>query len=294
MRRATRCTRTRRCSASSRRSSLRPSRSCSTRRSVSPRAAGRRCRCRRPTARARSSSRSTCTATRPSSSTATGGSERVALTPDRPVGDVTREVLAAVREPRRPGGDRPDAAGDAVDDAARRGHRARDLRPAQVQAYFAAATRAALVLAALRAPYRGRSTPVNAWWGSFDLAVGLFSGRPVDPPSTTSSCATRGTRRRSRSAGGRATRATRAPRSTRTRIRAPEDFAARDALAGGGALGRGARRVHPRLGRRLQRRESARRRARVRALGRQACVHRVRLGLEARLERRGRPAAGPA
>jgi len=40
---------------------------------------------------------------------------------------------------------------------------------------------AAIVLAALRAPYRGRSTPVNAWWGSFDLAVSLFSGRPVEP-----------------------------------------------------------------------------------------------------------------
>ena len=45
------------------------------------------------------------------------------------------------------------------------------------------ATRAALVLSALRAPYRGRSTPVNAWWGSFDLAVSLFSGLPADPPS---------------------------------------------------------------------------------------------------------------
>ncbi len=42
---------------------------------------------------------------------------------------------------------------------------------------------AALVLAAFRAPYRGRSTPVNAWWGSFDLAVNLFSGEPADPPS---------------------------------------------------------------------------------------------------------------
>jgi hypothetical protein len=39
------------------------------------------------------------------------------------------------------------------------------------------------VLAALRAPYRGRSTPVNAWWGSFDLAVSLFSGQPAQPPS---------------------------------------------------------------------------------------------------------------
>ena len=54
---------------------------------------------------------------------------------------------------------------------------------AAVDAYFAAATQAALVLAAFRAPYRGRSTPVNAWWGSFDLAVSLFSGAPADPPS---------------------------------------------------------------------------------------------------------------
>jgi Family of unknown function (DUF5996) len=53
----------------------------------------------------------------------------------------------------------------------------------QVERYFAAATRAALVLSAFRAPFRGRSTPVNAWWGSFDLAVSLFSGRPADPPS---------------------------------------------------------------------------------------------------------------
>jgi hypothetical protein len=54
----------------------------------------------------------------------------------------------------------------------------------QVASYFAAATQASLVLAAFRAPYRGRSTPVNAWWGSFDLAVNLFSGRPATPPAT--------------------------------------------------------------------------------------------------------------
>jgi hypothetical protein len=53
----------------------------------------------------------------------------------------------------------------------------------QVAAYFAGATHAALVLAEFRAPYRGRSSPVNAWWGSFDLAVNLFSGLPADPPS---------------------------------------------------------------------------------------------------------------
>ena len=53
----------------------------------------------------------------------------------------------------------------------------------QVATYFEAATRAALVLAEFRAPFRGRSTPVNAWWGTFDLAVNFFSGRPADPPS---------------------------------------------------------------------------------------------------------------
>ena len=55
--------------------------------------------------------------------------------------------------------------------------------PPRWRAYFAAATRAALVLAEFRAPYRGRSTQVNAWWGSFDLAVNLFSGRPAEPPA---------------------------------------------------------------------------------------------------------------
>jgi hypothetical protein len=113
-----------------------------------------------------------------------GSGRRVALTPDRPVGEVTRELLNAVR----------DLAGSAVeidptpqevpwtvpldedDEHAR-------YETDQVSSYFATATRAALVLAAFRAPYRGRSTPVNAWWGSFDLAVSLFSGMPADPPS---------------------------------------------------------------------------------------------------------------
>jgi hypothetical protein len=54
---------------------------------------------------------------------------------------------------------------------------------AAVADYFAAATQAALVLAAYRAPFRGRSTPVNAWWGAFDLSVSLFSGAPAQPPS---------------------------------------------------------------------------------------------------------------
>ncbi|HEX2702917.1 MAG TPA: DUF5996 family protein [Solirubrobacteraceae bacterium] len=107
----------------------------------------------------------------------------MALAPDRPVGDVTREVLEAVR---KVGGaveinPAPQEVAWSVPLDEDYEHARYD--PGQVASYFAAATRAALILAAFRAPYRGRSTPVNAWWGSFDLAVNLFSGSAADPPS---------------------------------------------------------------------------------------------------------------
>jgi hypothetical protein len=112
-----------------------------------------------------------------------GRGHRVALAPDRPVGGVTLGVLAAVRELGGPVEIDPTPQEvpwsvplDQDDEHTR-------YDPGQVASYFAAATQAALVLAAFRAPYRGRSTPVNAWWGSFDLAVNLFSGLPADPPS---------------------------------------------------------------------------------------------------------------
>ncbi len=112
-----------------------------------------------------------------------GRAERVPLTPDRPVAEVTRGVLAAVRAV---GGDvRIDPTPQEVPWTAPLDEDYEHARydPAQVRDYFAAATQAALVLAAYRAPFRGRSTPVNAWWGSLDLAVSLFSGLPAEPPS---------------------------------------------------------------------------------------------------------------
>ena len=113
-----------------------------------------------------------------------GRVERIALTPNRPVGEVTREVVAAVS--RLGGADieidpTPQEVSWTVPLDEDDEHATYD--PDQIASYFAAATRAALVLAAFRAPYRGRSTPVNAWWGSFDLAVNLYSGLPADPPS---------------------------------------------------------------------------------------------------------------
>ena len=112
-----------------------------------------------------------------------GRVERIALTPDRAVGEVTREVLAAVRTlggdvtidpaPQEVPWDTP------LDTDTEHAH----YDPGEVADYFAAASQAALVLEEFRASYRGRKTPVNAWWGSFDLAVSLFSGEPADPPS---------------------------------------------------------------------------------------------------------------
>jgi hypothetical protein len=112
-----------------------------------------------------------------------GRSARVPLTPDRAVGAVTRDVLAAVRGLGGPVeiDPTPQEVSWSVPLDEDEEHARYD--PAQVAGYFAAATEAAIVLAAFRAPFRGRSTPVNAWWGSFDLAVNLFSGQPASPPS---------------------------------------------------------------------------------------------------------------
>jgi len=112
-----------------------------------------------------------------------GRTRRVALAPDRPVGEVTRALLAELRTLAGPVEINPTPQEVAWSTPLDEDDEHRSYDRERVAAYFAAATRAALVLSAFRAPYRGRSTPVNAWWGSFDLAVSLFSGQPADPPS---------------------------------------------------------------------------------------------------------------
>ncbi len=112
-----------------------------------------------------------------------GRAARIALTPHRSAGSVARDVLGAVGSlggPVRIDPTPQEVPWDVpldVDEV----HARYDID--RVTAYFEAATQAALVLAEFRAPYRGRSTPVNAWWGSFDLATNLFSGEPAEPPS---------------------------------------------------------------------------------------------------------------
>jgi hypothetical protein len=112
-----------------------------------------------------------------------GRSERIPLTPHRAVGEVTRDVVAVVG---RLGGavtinPTPQEVPWTVplDEDDEHAH----YDPDEVRDYLAAATQAALVLAEFRAPYRGRSTQVLAWWGAFDLAVDLFSGASAEPTS---------------------------------------------------------------------------------------------------------------
>ena len=88
-----------------------------------------------------------------------GHAERVPLTPDRPVADVTKEVLAAVT--RLGGHVRINPVPQEVPWGVPLDEDYEHARydPAQVGDYFAAVTQAALALAEFSAPYRGRCTP---------------------------------------------------------------------------------------------------------------------------------------
>lgn len=112
-----------------------------------------------------------------------GDGTAIPLGPDRAVGAVCRELLDAVR---RVGGPveidpTPQEVSWTVPLDEDDQHRTYDA-PA-VERYFAAATEAAIALTTFVAPFRGRRTPINAWWGSFDLAVNLFSGAEAAPPA---------------------------------------------------------------------------------------------------------------
>lgn len=51
-----------------------------------------------------------------------------------------------------------------------------------VDRFFRIVTQTSAVLAAFRARFVGKATPVLFWWGSFDLATTRFSGRRAQPP----------------------------------------------------------------------------------------------------------------
>src|SRR5439155_21260072 len=86
-----------------------------------------------------------------------GRAHRIPLSPDRPVADVTRELLAAVGDLVGPVQINPKPQETPWTTPLDEDYEHATYDPTQVTTYFAAATQAALVLAALRAPYRGRA-----------------------------------------------------------------------------------------------------------------------------------------
>jgi len=56
--------------------------------------------------------------------------------------------------------------------------------PVYAQRFWRALLQADRVMKAFRAGFIGKVSPVHFFWGSFDLAVSRFSGRPALPPST--------------------------------------------------------------------------------------------------------------
>jgi hypothetical protein len=52
----------------------------------------------------------------------------------------------------------------------------------RVETFFRILVNVDTVFRKHRAPFRGRHTPSQLWWGSFDLGYERFSGRPAEPP----------------------------------------------------------------------------------------------------------------
>ncbi|HEY6377651.1 MAG TPA: DUF5996 family protein [Candidatus Dormibacteraeota bacterium] len=55
--------------------------------------------------------------------------------------------------------------------------------PAHAHRFWRVLSMVDVVLKQHRAAFRGRTTPVQFFWGSFDLALTRFSGRPATPPA---------------------------------------------------------------------------------------------------------------
>ena len=190
-----------------------PNLSCNTRPSGSASADGRPCRFRHPTAPAPSSPPSTCAGTMPSSSTPTA-TRRVPLGPDRPVAHVTRDVLEAVNELAGSVQIDPDATGNPVDDATRRGLRPRHLQP-RARGRLLRRPRRTLRSCSLHCGPRIAGAPARSTRGGARSTSqsACTPARPSTRRRTTSSCATRPLRNRSKLAGGPVMPATPDPRS---------------------------------------------------------------------------------
>ncbi|HEV3102509.1 MAG TPA: DUF5996 family protein [Candidatus Dormibacteraeota bacterium] len=113
--------------------------------------------------------------------TAQGEIRRVALT-SRPVADFHAEFMSnlaalGIVATFRP---IPDEVSDPIPFAEDTVHSTYE--PEWANRFWRVLSRVDLVLKEHRARYRGRTSPVEFFWGSFDLAIVRFSGRAIDPP----------------------------------------------------------------------------------------------------------------
>jgi hypothetical protein len=123
--------------------------------------------------------------------TAAGDSRRVALT-SRPVADFYRDFTAALRALRIevPISPRPSEVTDPIPFADDVIHSAYD--PIWATRFFRVLSQVDLVFKEHRSRFRGKTSLVNFFWGTFDLALALYSGRAVEPPVNAGVIARRG------------------------------------------------------------------------------------------------------
>jgi hypothetical protein len=114
--------------------------------------------------------------------TSDGHTERVPLGP-RPVADFYHDVMAALGRVNMDVtiSATPSEVAAPIPFAEDRTHHAYD--PEQVSRFFQLLSRVDVVLKEHRARFLGKTPPVQFFWGSFDLAVTRFSGRPLTPPA---------------------------------------------------------------------------------------------------------------
>jgi len=113
--------------------------------------------------------------------TSDGGSERLPLRA-RAVADFYREVMDALGRldidvEISPG---PSEVADPIPFAEDRTHHSYD--PAAANRFFRVLSQVDVVFKEHRAQFVGKTPPVQFFWGSFDLVVTRFSGRPASPP----------------------------------------------------------------------------------------------------------------
>lgn len=112
--------------------------------------------------------------------TSTGRREAVALR-DRSVADFYEAVMKALVEVGMPVAIDPLPSEIAAAVPFPEDHGNRTYDPEHARLMWRAMLATHRVMADFRAGYRGKSSPVHLFWGSFDLAVTRFSGRPAPP-----------------------------------------------------------------------------------------------------------------